>query len=351
MDALRVPARAALSAFLALAVLTGLGVDVVMRRIRGRGARAALTGIIAALTLAEVWRAPLYAHRIDWANEAAGAYAFLAAQPGDFAVVELPIGNPERDGRYMVLSAHHWKRLVNGRSGFGLTGPYFRHTLFAFPTAASVGLLRRLRVRYVLIHDAWMPRPRCEPIVSARLPELALRWRDATACLFEIVGGPPPPAEAPGREIPRAALTLRTSDGSDASAAADGQPTTHWVQPVDGAHAGWLEIELPQTRALTGLTMRLGPHYGDLLRVGRVDGSVDGSTWEPLVPARLLEPPLVDLAQRPDDLRVDVPLPGRPVRWLRLVRPGRTPEWPDTFADWTRWGVHDIVLYEAIAAP
>jgi len=47
----------------------------------------------------------------------AETYRFVAALPARSAIVELPLGEPAFDVRYMLYSTHHWKPLVNGYSG------------------------------------------------------------------------------------------------------------------------------------------------------------------------------------------------------------------------------------------
>ena len=48
---------------------------------------------------------------------APAVYRFIAALPPSSVVVELPLGEPAFDVRYMFYSTIHWKRLVNGYSG------------------------------------------------------------------------------------------------------------------------------------------------------------------------------------------------------------------------------------------
>ena len=50
---------------------------------------------------------------------APAVYRFIAALPPSSVVVELPLGEPAFDVRYMFYSTLHWKRLVNGYSGGG----------------------------------------------------------------------------------------------------------------------------------------------------------------------------------------------------------------------------------------
>ena len=49
-------------------------------------------------------------------------YRALAADPDDVAVLEWPQNN-EIDDYFTFMSANHWKRIVNGASGFSPMGP------------------------------------------------------------------------------------------------------------------------------------------------------------------------------------------------------------------------------------
>src|SRR5262249_12554635 len=133
-DALRAPVRAAAIAVLALATLAGLGADVILSRLpKGVGLAAA-----SLIVLLECWRPALFAVRVQWPDGALATYRWLAAAPGGFPVVELPIGAPDQDALAMMGSTVHWKPLVNGYSGFSPAGEYTRAALAAFPDAESL---------------------------------------------------------------------------------------------------------------------------------------------------------------------------------------------------------------------
>jgi hypothetical protein len=127
-DGVRVPARYAMIVTLGLAALAALGVARIDRRHRGR-----VTAFAAALILAEAWAVPIPINQNATgykqpglaplpASLATGAavpavYAYVASLPASAVVIELPLGEPAFDIRYMFYSTRHWKRLVNGYSG------------------------------------------------------------------------------------------------------------------------------------------------------------------------------------------------------------------------------------------
>ena len=154
---IRVPARASVFFGLAISMLAAFGLE----RFRSR----ALQGTLIASMLLEASTAPLRVVAADRCIDAAEplppVYAWLAAQPADEPVIELPMlpndGLFQRprfdDSIYLLRSTAHWKRLVNGYAG---TEPpayaRLRESMKEFPTEASIALLREMKVGYVLVH-------------------------------------------------------------------------------------------------------------------------------------------------------------------------------------------------------
>jgi hypothetical protein len=127
-DGLRVPARFATIVTLGLAALAALGVAALDRR---RQRRACV--IAASLILIEAIAVPIpinqmsadYKQRglaplprsVAMGSAAPAVYRFAAQLPDSAVLIELPLGEPAFDIRYMFYSTLHWRRLVNGYSG------------------------------------------------------------------------------------------------------------------------------------------------------------------------------------------------------------------------------------------
>jgi hypothetical protein len=126
-DGLRVPARFGMIVALGLAALGSLG----MAAIASARARVAAAAIAGALILVESFAAPIPINQnsIDYLRaglaplpdslgvEAPPVYRFVSTLPSQSAIVELPLGEPAFDVRYMFYSTAHWKPLVNGYTG------------------------------------------------------------------------------------------------------------------------------------------------------------------------------------------------------------------------------------------
>jgi hypothetical protein len=122
-------------------------------------------GLVAALALAECLIVPIpspaWAKVIDTSQPPPPVYTWLAEQPGDFAIAELPM--VRNDGRfrnpafhesiYMVRSTLHWKPIVNGFSGLEPRRYLaIRDLARRFPSSASLRSLRGAGVRYAIVH-------------------------------------------------------------------------------------------------------------------------------------------------------------------------------------------------------
>lgn len=174
---IRVPARASVFLCLGLSMLAAIGLDRVPRT----GWRVALLG----LALIEAVAAPLNVVAADRCLDAAdpvpSVYHWLRAQPGNNAVVELPIlkndGLFQRprfdDSVYLLRSTAHWKPLVNGYAGTEpLEYAKVRDAMRDFPSEVSIARLRSLGVRHVLVHLRGFG-PNRRKAIEDRLPSFA----------------------------------------------------------------------------------------------------------------------------------------------------------------------------------
>ena len=198
---IRVTSRAGIFLALSLALLAAL-------TLARRQARPRTVALLGGLALAEALIVPVtfpaWTDVVDTRQPPPAIYAWLAAQPGEMAVVELPI--MEDDGLfrrpacdesvYMLRSTLHWKRLVNGWAGGEPESHKAARALARrFPSDESVEFFRGLGVRYVLLHGGCLgPNQRARvardlPTFAASLREVA-RFGDDAA--FELAAPPAP---------------------------------------------------------------------------------------------------------------------------------------------------------------
>jgi hypothetical protein len=127
-DGLRVPARYAMIAVLGLAALASFGAAALEARF-GKGASIVAGVLIVAEAIAVP--IPLNQYSNEYGDSALAplprsigvgpalpaVYTFVAGLPASAVLLELPLGEPAFDVRYMFYSTTHWRRLVNGYSG------------------------------------------------------------------------------------------------------------------------------------------------------------------------------------------------------------------------------------------
>lgn len=188
---IRVPARFYILIALGMAVLAGYGIAALSSRAgAGRGGPRAgrlVSLCLVAVVLLEMASTNLYVFRVQVKGEVPAVYSWLKEQ-GDVVAIELPtsllggmtrydrdndlgftdvVEYHDREGRAMYFSTYHWKKIVNGYSGYY---PYFyRRTMIemqGFPSRRSVELLRGLGVTYLLWNWEWTPPERREELAE-----------------------------------------------------------------------------------------------------------------------------------------------------------------------------------------
>jgi hypothetical protein len=209
---IRIPMRYGIMVFLCAALLAGAGIQVLTARVR----LAPLIGMTAALVLAE--SAVLPYPTLDFSIPR--VYQTIAAQPGDFTVLEIPTFNWRAAAATEVYQAVHQKRLLRvytNRSAPAL-GDYFgqRQTPVlvrslrllegaedgsltdaerATDQAVAAATLRFFKLRYAVLHRAWLTETEAAQIDQYLRETLGARqvYDEGTVAAYEF----DPPAPAP----------------------------------------------------------------------------------------------------------------------------------------------------------
>ncbi len=161
---IRVPTRWIIGANFAMIILGGFTLAVLFTRIRRAAPLVVL--ICAVWILLEGYSAPIHEAKIGALDEVAEVYHWLARQDGDFGVLELPLYAAPRRQEYpeaqrQYASTLHWKRIVNGYSGF--TPPHYLEIderVVDFPSSESLRAITDLGqqgLRYVIVHSRQHP--------------------------------------------------------------------------------------------------------------------------------------------------------------------------------------------------
>jgi hypothetical protein len=196
---IRVPSRSGIFIALALAVLAAKALTLW----RPRAPRLIAVGALAlAETLIVPIPMPAWAQVVDSRKPPPEVYAWLAAQPGEPVVVELPVldiyGIFQRpayhESIYLIRQLSHWKPLANGYAGIE-PAPYLdlRRRARRFPSADALAAFRERGVRYVILHrggfgpNQWARIERDLIWFNAQIREVASFGGDT---VFELLPGP-----------------------------------------------------------------------------------------------------------------------------------------------------------------
>jgi hypothetical protein len=233
-DGLRVPARYGALAMFFLALLAGLG----LARLRGKRWGMHAVWLAGGVFLLESLCVPLPMN-IAWGGHQVYAppppgrvpeppvYEAVRALPPDAVLAELPLGIDLYDTRAMYYSTRHWRRLVNGYSGY-FPGSYYtlRRAVWdalAAPDEAWEALVRS-GTTHIIVHPwAWTRRQgtRLADLLTARGARLV--GRHGEDLLLEM-----PPRRAPGYVRPWAPVPTKgaTRDSRSGASAAGARPAT-----------------------------------------------------------------------------------------------------------------------------
>jgi hypothetical protein len=151
LQGIRAPTRFGFLALVAVAGLSGFAVAWLAARMRGRWVLA-LPIVLCAVVNVEALRAPLAFTPFESPSR---VYA-IVAQLGDAVIAEFPLYPPRdfwKNADYMVWSTEHWKRMVNGYSGFEpLSYRTLSRQMRRFPDPPTTDILRHAGVTHVIVH-------------------------------------------------------------------------------------------------------------------------------------------------------------------------------------------------------
>jgi hypothetical protein len=155
--AMRAPGRFAGLVLIAVLVFAAWGYDSIRSRLAGGAARAAWFAGVVALSVVLAWSSPIPLVEPPRAEDMPETHQWLAQQPGDFAILELPMPaseaeEGERDARRQVWILYHGKRRIDGISGFSTPAhEAFRSLMQTFPDPEAVKALVEAGARYVVV--------------------------------------------------------------------------------------------------------------------------------------------------------------------------------------------------------
>jgi len=328
---LRVPSRLSVLMMLALAVLSGFGAARWVGRMKSSLAKTAVPFILGALLLADFLSVPIPLARLDTPGRVPAIYSAVKNLPEGAALVELPIpprGQAKsREAVYIYYSAYHWKKLVNGYSGYIPPGyMIIGEALQSFPSAPTFKLLKNLEVGYLLVHTEWFMSGEGKR-VKAGLENFPNQVNLVTAAegdyLYQLIGQP--------KQEKKAGTFVEVGDkrkwtgssncqSGQTSLAFDGDPETGWSTERPQREGDYFLLDLGESLRLRELDLSLNKKPLDYLRGYRLEGSDDGLTWQTISENSFYFPELeAGMIDDYSKYRVEISFEPRRVRYVRLT--------------------------------
>ncbi len=147
---LRAASRFSILLMLSLAMASAYGVSSWIKS-RPGSRRPWIVAGLAVLVLAEAWSVPLPLTPIPQGSQIPAIYTSVASLPADAVLVEIPMPPRDdeewRDSWPVYYATYHWKKLVNGYSGYAPPAyRIVREAMQSFPNKESFDLLESLGV-------------------------------------------------------------------------------------------------------------------------------------------------------------------------------------------------------------
>jgi hypothetical protein len=331
-ESIRVPARFAMPAMLALATAGAIGFDR-LRPKAGTRRRGAIALALAAGIAADGWlgAVPLAPLPETWPALRAQRFA---------AVLELPLGDLFGDLAVMYRATLHGLPVVNGSSGFqpgyyaALRSAVGERDPAAFDWLSVPGPLLVVVDRKAPDAAEWdrfiSSNPRVRPLPSdARWgyytlsaegdsPPADMKHRASAAASGSCAGGQPTPIASASDAKASIDLPMLT----------DGNPTTWWATPQPQREGDFVTVDFGTTASPCSIALSLGEFHTAYPRSLVVESSIDGQAWSPVAHVRTAALAIRAALADPIHTTFSVPLLARPGRYLRLRLDQSAPDFP-----------------------
>lgn len=140
---------------LAGSVMAGFGAAALLSRITKEDLKLIVPFVFITLAILGSWHVPVQIPvSLETGDQVPEVYRWLAEQPDNTRIIEIPTRWVEDNSEYTYYSVYHWKEMVNGYSGrdVELASKIMRDTGGYFPSNNTVSLLQNIGVKYVIIH-------------------------------------------------------------------------------------------------------------------------------------------------------------------------------------------------------
>jgi hypothetical protein len=343
---IRVPSRYAVFVIFATVVLAGYGIKIMSASLKKRKTRI-WVGIVLVLFLnLEYLSLPKRMRFVPTGNDIPPAYQWLREKPRGTSIIELPFGHPiAKDAVYNYFSIFHQKRMVNGHSGFIPPAIiYIRKIFMAFPSWASLDILKTLGVDYVVLHKKMWKEPKAKRILQSIEQNFAedlklmreFRYSQEKPhyfsdqlgedLIFQVMSSKSeerPKEKSIYQEIHHDCWKLSSNRRPDLLGhLVDNIMETRWTSARKKTTGDYLLVEFKEPMGVDRVSLLLGRFILDYALRIRVDVSSDGEKWHSyhglFSPGAFVK----SLVSSPLDLVQNIDLPGEKIKFLKIVEVG-----------------------------
>jgi len=332
---IRVLSRFGLIVVLGIAVLAGFGMKAILRRLGSHRTKAFVAAGLGFLCLVESASLPLPLAKVPVGPEIPLLYDSVRNLAAGSVLIELPMPQVLRErsaeALRMYYSTTHWKKLVNGYSGyFPPDYEIIREAMEHFPSEDTFDLLRDLNVDYVLVHTLGYRAKKGRRTVE-RMQALPDRLEVIDAAqgsyLFRVRHRPRESGPQPVLRRISDKHLWKARSGKNPSAARfaiDEDRATYWSTESPQNRGDHFELDLGAVRSLERIDLWLYPRPRHYPRGFVLSGSADGRCWielrsDPSFTIRFPESGIHDYRSYKAEISF---LPAE-VRFLRFVLSGR----------------------------
>jgi hypothetical protein len=315
-DSVRVPARFAMPAILALSAAASLA----FARLAANR-RPIAFGVVAAAIAADSWITPLpvLLPPPAWPSSVASA---------DFAsFVELPLGETLHDAAAMYRTTLTGRPTANGYSG------YFPEHYEALTLAldelddAAIDFLSGRGPLLVVIDRTW-PYARQRVDWLTKHPRARNVGETADTAWFMVDRAPAPPALKCGSAILPIVSVRDWWGRAPLEPITDGDDDTFWLTGDSQQTGDFLELDLGRVANICSVRLSVGSHAGSYPRSLSVSTSQDAATWRTSFSGRLAGAAIGAAVDQPRAAAIELPLGAQPARFIRLRIEADQPKTP-----------------------
>jgi hypothetical protein len=351
-NSLRVPARMVIMMIFGLSVLSGFGSTKLLSSVSLRFSRSLIIILLALFALMEGFSGPINTPKVLTGKNIPQVYQWLAKQKEDFAIIELPRPfdwsntlSMTYNALSMYYSTYHWKKLVNGYSGFFPKAyPYIFFYIANFPSDISLNLLEEIGVRYVILHSREYPQKEWKEVLK-KIAQYTDRLRYvedfSSDIVYEVINYQKntKTKKLPGknlRKIPQHDWHVYSKPSGNPFYAVDRDITTRWSTNRPQKAGDYFLLDLGTNYPkLTKLVMYLGNSWNDFPRNYKLEISRDGKTWNIIKnKGNGIIPLIKGLIESSKNLAVTVEFPPVDARYLKITQTGSDPVY--------YWSIHEV---------